>query len=151
MTAWQAGPANRFSGRPPGSTFLSAETAGQSRGRDRVWLVRDGNRRECCLLRSGKHESSPRYAETRGSGAMRGGASRNQTADLLKHSGWWEESNGRIRIAGDRALCLVALRPKQLGREGVLWAEHQFGERLFAPSNRRSIQRRSAADNFIRR
>src|SRR4051812_36058615 len=36
----------------PGSTFLSAETAGQSRGRDRVWLVRDGNRRECCGLRS---------------------------------------------------------------------------------------------------
>src|SRR5215204_6678672 len=35
--------ANRFSGRPPGSTFLSAETAGQARGRDRVWA---GQRRQ---------------------------------------------------------------------------------------------------------
>ena len=51
-TRFEAGPANQFSVRPPGSTFLSAETAGQSRGRDRVWLARDGNRRECCRLTS---------------------------------------------------------------------------------------------------
>ena len=51
-TRFEAGRASPFSVRPPGSTFLSAETAGQSRGRDRVWLARDGNRRECCRLTS---------------------------------------------------------------------------------------------------
>ncbi len=80
LTSVPSGPAIRepVSGRPPGSTFLRAETAGQSRGGDRVPHVRDPQRRNGHRLSNGKDEASPRYGEAR----------RNQTLDpgVLVHS-----------------------------------------------------------------
>jgi len=57
--------------------FIGRDGGAKPRQRPRV-ARRDANRRECRRLRSCKDESSPRYAETRSSRGMRGGAIRNQ-------------------------------------------------------------------------
>jgi hypothetical protein len=133
---------------------LRAETAGQSRGGDRVPHVRDPQRRNGHRLSNGKDEASPRYGEGSGCGRVRGGPSRNRTVDLscerlvataisLRGAAVPPRGSAARKRFASRLWCL---------REGVRWMvrideslERRLHDRTDSPAISPSSQRRALA------